>query len=181
MRSFFSKLMGDPNEKELRSAEPVITEINNLEPEYEGLSDSALRAAFNELRSRYEEGESLDDLLPESFALTREASKRALGQRQFDVQLIGGVVLHEGKIAEMKTGEGKTLTATLPIALNAATGDGVHLVYGERLSRPPRHPDRWARFTTPSGSPSAVCSTKQPTSTTRSSSPRMSRCSTSAR
>ncbi len=128
MRSFFSKLMGDPNEKELRSAEPVITEINNLEPEYEGLSDSALRAAFDELRSRYEEGESLDDLLPESFAFTREASKRALGQRQFDVQLIGGVALHEGKIAEMKTGEGKTLTATLPIALNAITGDGVHLV-----------------------------------------------------
>jgi preprotein translocase subunit SecA len=128
MRNFFSKLMGDPNEKELRSAEPLVEEINDLEAEFEGLSDDNLRSAFDDLRARYEEGETLDDLLPESFALTREASKRTLGQRQFDVQIIGGVALHEGKIAEMKTGEGKTLTATLPIALNAMTGDGVHLV-----------------------------------------------------
>jgi preprotein translocase subunit SecA len=128
MRAFFSKLMGDPNEKELRQAEPTIQEINDLEPEYERLTDEQLRAAFSDLRSRYDEGEELDDLLPESFALTREASKRTLGHRQFDVQLIGGVALHEGKIAEMKTGEGKTLTATLAIALNALTGRGAHLV-----------------------------------------------------
>jgi preprotein translocase subunit SecA len=128
MRNFFSKLMGDPNEKELRSAEPLVEEINDLEAEFEGLSDDGLRSAFDDLRTRYEEGETLDDLLPESFALTREASKRTLGQRQFDVQIVGGVALHEGKIAEMKTGEGKTLTATLPIALNAMTGEGAHLV-----------------------------------------------------
>src|SRR5690606_8207274 len=128
MRAFFSKLMGDPNEKELKSVEPIVAEVNELEPEYEPLSDEQLRSAFQELKVRYEEGEELDDLLPESFAMTREAAKRTLGQRHFDVQIIGGVALHEGKIAEMKTGEGKTLTATLPIALNALTGAGVHLV-----------------------------------------------------
>ncbi|HLU35311.1 MAG TPA: hypothetical protein VKZ61_06035, partial [Thermomicrobiales bacterium] len=120
--------MGDPNEKELKSVEPIVAEVNELEPEYEPLSDEQLRSAFQELKVRYEEGEELDDLLPESFAMTREAAKRTLGQRHFDVQIIGGVALHEGKIAEMKTGEGKTLTATLPIALNALTGAGVHLV-----------------------------------------------------
>ena len=122
MRSFFSKLMGDPNDKELRGVEPFVDDINALEPEYESLSDAELREAFADLRQRHQDGEELDDLLPESFALTREAAKRALGQRHFDVQLIGGVVLHEGKIAEMRTGEGKTLTATLAIALNALSG-----------------------------------------------------------
>jgi preprotein translocase subunit SecA len=128
MRTFFSRLMGDPNDKELRDIEPYVDEINDLEAEYEVLSDDQIREAVSELRKRHDEGEELDDLLPESFALTREASKRIHGQRHFDVQLIGGIALHEGKIAEMRTGEGKTLTATLPIALNALSGDGVHLV-----------------------------------------------------
>ena len=128
MRSFFSKLMGDPNDKELRQIQPIVDDINALEPEFEALSDEQVREAMMDLRKRHEDGEALDDLLPEAFALTREAAKRTRGQRHFDVQLIGGVVLHEGKIAEMRTGEGKTLTATLPVALNALTGDGVHVV-----------------------------------------------------
>jgi preprotein translocase subunit SecA len=128
MRSLLSKLMGDPNDKELRQIEPFVDDINALEPEYEALTNEQIREAVADLRKRYQDGEDLDDLLPESFALTREASKRARGQRHFDVQIIGGVALHEGKIAEMRTGEGKTLTATLPIALNALSGDGVHLV-----------------------------------------------------
>lgn len=128
MRSFFSRIMGDPNEKELRDIDPFVEEINDLEPEYEALTDEQVREKVIDLRHRYQEGEELDDLLVESFALTREASKRITGQRHFDVQLIGGAVLHQGKIAEMRTGEGKTLTATLPVALNAITGDGVHVV-----------------------------------------------------
>ncbi|HWV23432.1 MAG TPA: preprotein translocase subunit SecA [Thermomicrobiales bacterium] len=128
MRSFFTKLMGDPNDKELRDVEPFVEEINALEPEFEEMDDSQIQAAVRDLRHRYQEGESLDDLLVESFALTREASKRHMGQRHFDVQLIGGSVLHQGKIAEMRTGEGKTLTATLPVALNALSGEGVHVV-----------------------------------------------------
>ncbi len=128
MRSFFTKLLGDPNDKELRNIDPFVDEINALEPEVEALSDDQIREAMSDLRHRYEEGETLDDLLIESFALTREAAKRAIGQRHFDVQLIGGTVLHEGKIAEMRTGEGKTLTATLAVALNALSGDGVHVI-----------------------------------------------------
>jgi preprotein translocase subunit SecA len=128
MRSFFSRLMGDPNDKELRQIEPYVDDINAMEEEFEGRSDDQLREAVADLRKRYEDGLELDDLLPESFALTREAAKRTNGQRHFDVQLIGGVALHEGKIAEMRTGEGKTLTATLAVALNALTGDGVHVV-----------------------------------------------------
>ena len=103
-------------------------EVNALEPELEGLSADALRAKMDELRGRARDGESLDDLMPETFALVREAGKRTLGQRHHDVQLIGGAVLFSGKIAEMKTGEGKTLVATLPLALNALEGRGGHLV-----------------------------------------------------
>src|ERR671930_160025 len=102
--------------------------INRFEPEMELLEDAEIRTTADSLRERARDGESLDDLLPEAFALCREAARRTLGQRHFDVQLIGGMVLHDGSIAEMKTGEGKTLTATLPIALNALTGNGVHLV-----------------------------------------------------
>src|SRR5215475_14095839 len=103
--------------------------INRIEPEMELLDDSELRSEADELRKRAREGdEALDDLLPEAFALVREAGKRTLGQRHFDVQLIGGMVLHSGSIAEMKTGEGKTLTATLPVYLNALSGRGVHVV-----------------------------------------------------
>lgn len=120
--------MGDPNDKEIREVEPFIKEIADLEPEYDSLSDDEIRASVADLKQRYHEGEDLDDLLVESFALTREAAKRSIGQRPFDVQLIGGAVLHQGKIAEMRTGEGKTLTATLPVALNALSGAGVHVV-----------------------------------------------------
>src|SRR3954471_12075613 len=105
-----------------------VERINAFEPELELLTDDELRQEAEKLRERARDGETLDDLLYESFALTREASKRTLGLRHFDVQMIGGMVLHDGSIAEMKTGEGKTLTATLPIVLNALTGSGVHLV-----------------------------------------------------
>ncbi|HZS86114.1 MAG TPA: preprotein translocase subunit SecA [Chloroflexota bacterium] len=126
--AWLSKLFGDPQQKELRRMQPLIDEINELEADYEALSDDELRDKTTEFRGRYLAGESLDDLLPEAFAAVREASKRALEQRHFDVQLMGGIVLHQGKIAEMKTGEGKTLVATLPAYLNALTGRGVHLV-----------------------------------------------------
>ncbi len=128
MRSLFKKIMGDSGSKELDQMQPLVAEINDLEPNYLNLNDDELKAAFQDLRRRHDEGESLDDLLPESFAITREAAKRTLGMRHFDVQLIGGITLHQGKIAEMKTGEGKTLTATLAIALNALSGEGAHLV-----------------------------------------------------
>jgi preprotein translocase subunit SecA len=128
MRSFFSKLMGDPNDKEITQISPIVDEINELEPSFEAMSGDELRRLIAELRSGYRDDDDLDDMLPEVFAATREAAKRVQGKRHFDVQLIGGVALHEGKIAEMRTGEGKTLTATLPIALNALSGKGVHLV-----------------------------------------------------
>src|SRR3979490_1088766 len=114
-----------------------VERINAFEPELELLTDEELREEADELRERARNGETLDDLLYESFALTREASKRALGLRHFDVQMIGGMVLHDGAIAEMKTGEGKTLTATLPIILNSLAGNGWHLVtLHDYLARP---------------------------------------------
>jgi len=125
---WFTKVLGDPNEKVLKRIQPIVDEVNELEPDFKALSDAQLAEKTAEFRRRLEEGEELEDLLPEAFASVREAALRALGQRHFDVQLIGGVVLHEGKIAEMKTGEGKTLVATLPAYLNALTGEGVHLV-----------------------------------------------------
>lgn len=118
----------DSNEKELRRLQPWVNRINELEPEFERLSDSELRAKTAEFKSRYKDGSSLDELLPETFAAVREAAKRTIHQRHFDVQLMGGIVLHQGKIAEMKTGEGKTLVATLPLYLNSLTGQGCHLV-----------------------------------------------------
>src|SRR5205814_729835 len=114
--------------KKFKEFERRVGRINDFEPELELDSDEELRERVDKLRERARNGEPLEELLPESFALTREASKRTLGQRHFDVQLIGGMVLHDGSIAEMKTGEGKTLTATLPIVLNSLTGKGVHLV-----------------------------------------------------
>src|SRR6201992_1239219 len=102
--------------------------LNRCEPEMEALSEEEIREEADELRKRAADGESLDDLLPHAFALCREASRRATGQRHYDVQLIGGMVLHDGAIAEMKTGEGKTLTATLPVFLNSLKGDSVHVV-----------------------------------------------------
>lgn len=121
-------IMGTNNARQLRKLQPTVRKINSLEPEMVALSDEQLAAKTNEFRERHQQGESLDKLLPEAFAVVREASKRVLGQRHYDVQLMGGIVLHQGKIAEMKTGEGKTLTATLPLYLNALSGKGAHLV-----------------------------------------------------
>ena len=128
MRSFLTKFRGDPDEKLVNGLLPIVADIAALEPSMVDLSDDELRDLTTEFRERFTAGESLDDLLPESFAATREAAKRALGQRHYDVQMIGGMVLHSGKIAEMRTGEGKTLTATAPVALNAIAGRGVHVV-----------------------------------------------------
>jgi preprotein translocase subunit SecA len=118
----------DSNEKELNRLEPIVAQINSLEPNFQKLSDAELRAKTDEFKARLKNDETLDDILPEAFAAAREAAGRTIGERHFDVQLIGGIVLHQGKIAEMKTGEGKTLVATLPLYLNALTGDGCHLV-----------------------------------------------------
>jgi preprotein translocase subunit SecA len=122
------KLFGSANERRIRSYLPRVSEINALEKELESLSDDALKARTDEFKKQVAEGVSLDDILVPAFATVREASKRTLGQRHFDVQLIGGMILHEGKISEMKTGEGKTLVATLPVYLNAIAGRGVHVV-----------------------------------------------------
>ena len=116
------------SQKEVKRLMPIVKQINELEPEMEKLSDSELRNQTAKLTAKLEEGKTLDDILPEAFATVRETSKRVLGMRHFDVQLIGGIILHQGRIAEMKTGEGKTLVATLPVYLNALTGRGVHVV-----------------------------------------------------
>ncbi|MBV9389316.1 MAG: preprotein translocase subunit SecA [Chroococcidiopsidaceae cyanobacterium CP_BM_ER_R8_30] len=121
-------LLGDPNARKLKRYQPYVTEINLLEEEIQALSDEALTGKTAELKQRLEGGASLDDVLPEAFAVVREAGRRVLGLRHFDVQLLGGIVLHQGQIAEMKTGEGKTLVATLPAYLNALTGKGVQIV-----------------------------------------------------
>ena len=126
--SFLSKLFGDPNERYLRKLQPTIDKINNLEPKFEHFSNEELKGKTEEFKERLRKGETLDDILPEAFALIREAAKRTLHQRHFDVQLIGGIVLKQGKIAEMVTGEGKTLAATLPAYLNALEEKGVHIV-----------------------------------------------------
>ena len=126
--SVIKKIFGSKNERELKRIQPVVDSINALEGEFKNLSDDQLKAKTGEFRERLEKGETLDDILPEAFAAVRETSVRILGMRHYDVQLVGGIVLHEGKIAEMKTGEGKTLAATLPLYLNALTGRGVHLV-----------------------------------------------------
>ena len=122
------KIFGTRNDRELKRIRKMVTRINRLEEEFQALDDQALRAKTDEFRSRLTAGANLDELLPEAFATVREAGQRTLGMRHFDVQLIGGIVLHEGKIAEMRTGEGKTLVATLPAYLNALAGDAVHLV-----------------------------------------------------
>jgi preprotein translocase subunit SecA len=126
--SLLRKIFGNENDKEIKKLSKTVDKINALEPQMEKLGDQELKNKTNEFRERLEKGEALDDLLPEAFAVVREASKRVLGMRHFDVQLIGGIVLHQGRIAEMKTGEGKTLVATLPVYLNALTGKGVHVV-----------------------------------------------------
>ena len=126
--TLLAKVIGTQNERELKRLRPIVAEINAHEPAIEALSDEQLRGKTAEFRERLANGETLDDLLPEAFAVVREAGRRVLNMRHFDVQLIGGIVLHRGKIAEMKTGEGKTLVATLPAYLNALAGKGVHVV-----------------------------------------------------
>jgi preprotein translocase subunit SecA len=126
--TLFKKIFGSRNERLIKQYGQVVRQINALEPTMQALSDEQLRGKTEEFKQRFQNGESLDKLLPEAFAVVREGGKRALGMRHFDVQLIGGMVLHYGKIAEMRTGEGKTLVATLPVYLNALTGKGVHVV-----------------------------------------------------
>ncbi|MBU6466332.1 MAG: preprotein translocase subunit SecA, partial [Burkholderiales bacterium] len=126
--NFLTKIFGSRNDRLLKQYRKTVARINELEPAYEALSDEALRAKTEEFKQRVAGGEHLDALLPEAFAVVREGSKRVMKMRHFDVQLIGGMALHFGKIAEMRTGEGKTLTATLPVYLNALSGKGVHVV-----------------------------------------------------
>ncbi|CAB1065668.1 Protein translocase subunit SecA [Olavius sp. associated proteobacterium Delta 1] len=126
--NFLTKVFGSKNERELRQLQPLVERINTLEPEMQAMNDEQLKAQTAVFRQRLEQGEELDSLLPEAFATVREASMRTLKMRHFDAQLVGGIVLHQGKIAEMKTGEGKTLAATLPAYLNALTGKGVHVI-----------------------------------------------------
>jgi preprotein translocase subunit SecA len=126
--SLIKKIVGSKNERELRRIQPLIHQINELEPQIRPLTDDQLRAKTSEFKERVGRGESLEEILPEAFAVVRETARRTLGERHFDVQLIGGIVLHEGKIAEMATGEGKTLVSTLSAYLNALKGEGVHIV-----------------------------------------------------
>src|SRR5438309_8398198 len=126
--SVLTKVLGDPNAREVKRHLERVADTNQLEPLLEKLNDDELKAKTAEFRQRLEQGEALDDLLVEAFAVVREAARRTIGMRPFDVQLVGGVVLHLGKIAEMKTGEGKTLVASLPLYLNALSGRGAHLV-----------------------------------------------------
>jgi preprotein translocase subunit SecA len=126
--NFLTKVFGSKNERELKQLQPIVDKINTLEPEVQALQDEQLKARTAVFKQRLEQGETLDDLLPEAFATVREAAMRTLKMRHFDAQLIGGIVLHQGKIAEMKTGEGKTLAATLPAYLNALSGKGVHII-----------------------------------------------------
>src|SRR5918997_1174729 len=128
MLSIFKGLLGDAHQRELKRLQPQVVRINTLEPEFAALSNHQLRDKTTEFRGRFLAGESLDSILPEAFAAVREAGKRTLGQRHYDVQLLGGMALHHGKIAEMRTGEGKTLVATLPTYLNSIAGQGVHVV-----------------------------------------------------
>ncbi|MCW8831499.1 MAG: preprotein translocase subunit SecA, partial [Gammaproteobacteria bacterium] len=124
----FRKVFGSRNDRIIKQHRKTVEKINQLEAEISALSDEQLAAKTVEYRERYQQGETLDDLLPEAFATAREAGKRVLNMRHFDVQLVGGMVLHTGKIAEMRTGEGKTLVATLAAYLNALSGKGVHVV-----------------------------------------------------
>src|SRR5690606_23871682 len=128
MANFLDKILWDPNKKALRKLEPLLAQVNGKATEIEALDDEQLKAKTAEFKERLEKGETLDQLLPEAFAVVREAASRVLGERHYDVQIIGGIALHQGKIAEMKTGEGKTLVATLPVYLNALAGKGVHVI-----------------------------------------------------
>ncbi len=122
------KLFGNYSQKEIKKLMPVVDKIEALEATVQKLSDEELKAKTEEFKKRYQDGESLDSMLEEAFAVVREASKRVLGMRQYPVQLLGGIILHQGRIAEMRTGEGKTLVSVAPAYLNALTGEGVHVV-----------------------------------------------------
>ena len=122
------QFFGSANERKIKPLWPTVAKINALEPRFQALSDDELKAMTPAFRERLAAGEDLDDILPEAFAVVREAAKRTLGQRHFDVQLVGGMVLHRGGISEMRTGEGKTLVATAPVYLNALAGKGVHVI-----------------------------------------------------
>ena len=124
----FDKIFGNYSEKEVKRIMPIVEKINSLEEELSKLSDKELVAKTAYFKEELKNGKTLDDILPEAFAVVREASKRVLGMRHFDVQLVGGIILHQGRISEMKTGEGKTLVATLPVYLNALEGKGVHVI-----------------------------------------------------
>ena len=128
VQKVLAKVFGTQHDREMKRLQPTINRINSMEPEMQKLSDDQLKAKTPEFKERLKNGETLDDIMPEAFAVCREASRRVLGMRHYDVQLIGGIVLHQGKIAEMRTGEGKTLVATLPVYLNALSGKGVHVV-----------------------------------------------------
>ncbi len=125
---FLEKIFGSYSEKELKRIQPLVDKVLALEEQFRGMSDGELRDMTSRLKKRLQEGESLDDILPEAFAACREAADRVLQMRHFPVQIVGGIILHQGRIAEMKTGEGKTLVATLPAYLNALAGKGVHIV-----------------------------------------------------
>src|SRR5919198_6441328 len=122
MLNWLSKIGGDPSEREIKRLRPIVAQINALDDDYRALSDEALRDKTAQFRARFEDDESLEDLLPEAFVAVREAARRTIGKRHYDVQMLAGAVLHSGRIAEMKTGEGKTLVATLPLYLNALEG-----------------------------------------------------------
>ena len=126
--NILKKLFGNSSAKELKAINPIVDKIEKLDAEYSALTDEQLKAKTPEFKERLRNGETLDDILPEAFAACREAAWRVLGMKPYRVQLIGGIILHQGRIAEMKTGEGKTLVATLPAYLNALAGEGVHIV-----------------------------------------------------
>ena len=133
------KIFGTHSENELKRIYPIVDRIDALEPEIQVLSDQELKDKTREFKQRLSDGETLDDILPEAYAVVREAAKRSLGMRHYRVQLIGGIILHQGRIAEMRTGEGKTLVSTLPAYLNALSGKGVHIVtVNDYLAKPGR-------------------------------------------
>jgi preprotein translocase subunit SecA len=156
IQTLLAKVVGTQNERELKRLRPLVDQVNAVGPAIQALSDEQLRAKTVEFRERLAQGLTLDDLLVEAFAVVREAGHRVLSMRHFDVQLIGGVVLHRGKIAEMKTGEGKTLVATLPAYLNALGGKGVHVVTVNDARAPTRATSRTAPTTS---SASTICAT----------------------
>jgi preprotein translocase subunit SecA len=146
MKNILGLFFGNYSKRELKRIQPICQAVLDLEDKYKALSDTELKEQTPALKERLEAGETLDDILPDAFAVCREASARVLGMRHFPVQIIGGIVLHQGRISEMKTGEGKTLVATLPAYLNALSGNGVHIVtVNDYLATATRN--GWERFT----------------------------------